>query len=124
MSRSINMLAAMTATAEAMGDLTATNAATRTLVVPGLAIGFAAATAVAQDTTPAALHTSATTHGFVNERDITVSHTNHLSIDFPFGPTPVSLDVSMTFISTHGGSNFLSDYSLSGLAGPSTHGLF
>jgi len=27
-------------------------------------------------------------------------------------------------MSTHGGSDFLSDYSLSGLTGPSVHGLF
>jgi hypothetical protein len=46
-----------------------------------------------------------------------------MSIDFPFGPTPVSADVSMTFIATHGGGNFLSDYSPSGLASPSVHGL-
>jgi hypothetical protein len=38
-------------------------------------------------------------------------------------PTPVSVDVSMTFIATHGGGKFLPDYSLSGLASPSVHGL-
>jgi hypothetical protein len=46
-----------------------------------------------------------------------------MSIDFPFGPTPVSVDVSMTFIATHGGGKFLPDCSLSGLASPSVHGL-
>jgi hypothetical protein len=47
-----------------------------------------------------------------------------LSVDFPYGPTPVSVDVSVTTMSTHGGSDFLSDYSLSGVMGPSVHGLF
>jgi hypothetical protein len=46
-----------------------------------------------------------------------------MSIDFPFGPTLVSVDVSMTFIATHGGGKFLPDYALSGLASPSVHGL-
>jgi hypothetical protein len=39
------------------------------------------------------------------------------------GPTPVSVDVSVTAMSTHGGSDFLSDHSLSGLLAPSVHGL-
>jgi len=34
------------------------------------------------------------------------------------------VDVSVTAMSTHGGSDFLSDYSLSGVTGPSVHGLF
>ena len=124
MSASTNtFLAGMTGTAQALGDLTATSAATGTLAVPGLAIGFAAAVAVAQNTTPAAPYASATTDGFANGGYITSSYIGHMSIDFPFGPTPVSADVSMTFISTHGGGNFLSDYSLSGLASPSVHGL-
>jgi hypothetical protein len=116
-------VAGMTATAEALGDRTATDAATRTLAVPGVAISFGAATAVAQDATPVVPHTSATTDGFATGGTITSSHTGHMSIDFPFGPMPVSVDVSMTFIATHGSGNFLSDYSLSGLASPSVHGL-
>jgi hypothetical protein len=116
-------VAGMTATAEALGDRTATDAATQTLAAPGVAIGFAAAVAVAQNTTPAAPYASATTDGFAGGGYITNSHTGHMSIDFPFGPTPVSVDVSMTFIATHGGGNFLSDYSLSGPASPSVHGL-
>jgi hypothetical protein len=124
MSASINtFMAGMTGTAEALGDLTATSAVTQTLAVPGLAIGVAAAVAVAQNTTPAAPYASATTDGFASDGYITSSHTGHMSIDFPFGPTPVSADVSMTFTSTHGGGNLLSDYSLSWLASPSVHGL-
>ena len=70
------------------------------------------AVAVAQDTSPGMPHTSATTGGLVSGGSITSSHTDHVSIDFPFGPTPVSVDVSMTFIATHGGGKFLPDYSL------------
>jgi hypothetical protein len=122
MSGSTNtFLAAMNATAQAMGDLTATQTATAAAVLPGASIGFAAAAAVAQDTSP---HTSATTGGLVSGGSITSSHTDHVSIDFPFGPNPVSADFSITTMSTHGDSDFLSGYSLSGLMGPSVHGLF
>lgn len=124
MSGSINTFSGgMTGTADAIGDLTATDAATATLAVPGLAIGAAAAVAVAQNTTPDAPYTSATTGGSVDGGYITSSHSGHLSIDYPFGPTPVSASVSMTFTSTHGGGDFLSGYSVYGLASPSIHGL-
>jgi hypothetical protein len=122
MSGSTNtFLAAMNSTAQAMGDLTATKTATAAAVLPGASIGFAAAVAVAQDTSP---HTSATTGGLVSGGSITSSHTDHVSIDLPFGPNPVSADFSITTMSTHGDSDFLSGYSLSGLMGPSVHGLF
>jgi hypothetical protein len=122
MSGSTNtFLAAMNSTAHAMGDLTATKTETAAAVLPGASIGFAAAVAVAQDTSP---HTSATTGGLVSGGSITSSHTDHVSIDFPFGPNPVSADFSITTMSSHGDSDFLSGYSLSGLMGPSVHGLF
>ena len=117
-------LAEMSSAAAAMGDLTATYAATSTLAVPGLAIGFAAATAFAQDTSPGVPQTSATTVGLAVGGYITSAHTQHLSIDFPYGPEPVSLDVSMTFTSTHGGGGLLIGYALSELDSPSLHGLF
>jgi hypothetical protein len=124
MSGSINtFFAGMNSTAQAMGDLTATNTATGTLAASGVAIGFATAVAAAQDTTPAAPHTSATTDGFATGGTITSSHTDHWSIDFLLGPTPVSVDVSVTAISTHGGGDFLSGYSVAGLTSPSVHGL-
>jgi hypothetical protein len=45
-----------------------------------------------------------------------------MSVDFLYGPTPASVDVFVTSLSTHGGGdNFLSGYSL---ASPSVHGLF
>ena len=125
MSGSTNtFLAAMNSTAHAMGDLTATKTETAAAVLPGASIGFAAAVAVAQDTSSGMPHTSATTGGLVSGGSITSSHTGGLSVDFPFGPHPVSVDVSITTMSTHGDSDFLSGYSLSGLMGPSVHGLF
>jgi hypothetical protein len=114
----------MNSTAHAMGDLTATKTETAAAVLPGASIGFAAAVAVAQDTSPGMPHTSATTGGLVSGGSITSSHTDHVSIDFPFGPNPVSADFSITTMSSHGDSDFLSGYSLSGLMGPSVHGLF
>ena len=118
-----NFLATMTGSAQALGDLTTTYAATQTLAVPGLAIGAAAAAALAQNTGPVVPYASATTSGAVSGGVITSSHTNNLSIDSLFGSAPVSLDVSMTFTSTHGGGDHLSGYSLYGLASPSLHGL-
>ena len=76
-------VAGMIATAEAPGDRTATDAATQTLAVPGVAIGVAAAVAVAPNTTPAALYASATTDGFASGGYLTNSHTGHMSIDSP-----------------------------------------
>jgi len=112
----------MTAAANALGDRTATYAATSTMAAPGLAIGFAAATAVAQDAMP---RTSADTSGLVTAGHITSGHTVELSIDFPYGAAPVSVDVSITSISSHGGGgDVLSGYALPELDGTSLHGLF
>ncbi|MGZ5898977.1 MAG: hypothetical protein ACXWLB_01595 [Reyranella sp.] len=108
-------------TAQAMGNLTVTNTATATLAAPGVAIGYAAAVAEAQNTAPTAPHTSVTTDSIAVGGTTTSAHTAQWSVDFLAGPTPVSVDVSVTSVSTHGGSDFLSDY---GLAGPSVHGLF
>ena len=109
--------------ADALGDLTTTNAVTNTFAGAGIAVGFAAATAVAEGTAAAAPYTNATTDGLAEGGFITSSQTSHTSMDFPYGPTPVSVSVSTTFVATHGVSDFLSGYSLSGLASPSVHGL-
>jgi hypothetical protein len=101
--------------ADALGDLTTTNAVTKTFAGAGIAVGFAVATAVAEGTTAVASYTDATTDGLADGGFITSSHTSHMSIDFPYGPTPVSLSASMTFVATHGVGDFLSGYSLSGL---------
>jgi hypothetical protein len=117
-----SFFAAMFAKADALGDQTDVTTGTITTVLPGVSIGYASATAAAQDTAPTMPHTSATTGGVVNEGSIVSSHTGHMSVDFPYGPTPVSLDVSVTFVSSHGGSgDFLSD---DALHSPSLHGLF
>jgi hypothetical protein len=125
MSESSNMVfVAMFGEAAALGDLTTTNAVTMTFAGPGMAVGLAAATAVAAGTTAAAPYTDATTDGLANGGFITSSQTSDMSIDFPHGSTPVSVSVSATFVATHGVGDFLSGYSLSGLASPSVHGLF
>src|SRR5262249_42412401 len=80
-------------------------------------------TAVAEGTTAAAPYTDATTDGLAEGGYTTSSQTGHVSMDFPYGPTPVSVSVSTTIVATHGVSDFLSGYSLSGLANPSVHGL-
>jgi hypothetical protein len=109
--------------ADALGDLTTTNAVTKTFAGAGFAVGFAAATAVAEGTTAAAPYTDAMTDGLADGGFITSSRTSHMSIDFPYGPTPVSVSVSMTHVATYGGGDFLPGSSLSGLASPSVHGL-
>ena len=108
MSESSNMLfVTVYGKADALGDLTATNAATNTFAGAGTVVGFAAATAVAEGTTAAAPHTDATTAGLADGGFITSSQTSHVSFDFPYGPTPVSVSVSTTFVATHGVGDFL-----------------
>ena len=125
MSESSNMLfVTVFGKADALGDLTTTNAVTKTLAGAGIAVGFAAATAVAEGTTAAAPYTDATTDGLADGGFITSSHTSQMSIDFPYGPTPVSVSVSMTSVATYGVGDFLPGHSLSVLASSSVHGLF
>jgi hypothetical protein len=120
MSTSNTFLAAMTGTADATGKQTATEVGAGTLAGPGVAVGFGAAIAFAENTGPGGHHTDATTDGFVSGGYMTMSHADQLSFNSPFGPTPVSLDASITVTSTHGGGG----ESLSGLTGPLLHGLF
>jgi hypothetical protein len=117
MSASSNtLLVMMLGKADALADLTGTNTSTTTFAGAGIAVGFAAATAVAKGTTAAAPYTDATTVGLVDGGYITSSHTGHMSIDFPYGPTPVSATVSVTSLATHGVGGILSaslsDYGL------------
>jgi hypothetical protein len=103
----------------ALGDHTMTDTLASTAAWPGGAIGFAAAVAVAQDTAPGTPETSATTDVIATGGYMTSSHGSHWSVDFPYGPTPTSVDVSLTFVATHGGGAF-SGYDLvsSSLHGP------
>jgi hypothetical protein len=109
----------MTAAADALGDRTATYAATSTMAIPGLAIGFAAASAFAEGGMPRA---SADTDGLFSAGYIMSGHSQELSIDFPSGD--VSLDVSITTVSSHGGGDVLSGYALPDFGSASLHGLF
>jgi hypothetical protein len=104
----------------ALGDQTMTDTATATAAWPGGAIGYAAAVAVAQDTAPGTPETSATTDAIATGGYMTSSQGSHWSIDIPYGPTPTSVDVSLTFVSTHGGGYALSGYDM---VGSSLHGL-
>jgi hypothetical protein len=97
----------MNAAAAALGDLTATSAATNTLAVPDLAIGFAAATAYAEDSMP---RTAAESTALVTSGIIMSGRTLQQSIDFPDGASSVSFDASVTYVSVHGGGNILAGY--------------
>ena len=122
MSGNINtFFAGTTSTALAMGDHTATGTTTTTATWPSLAFAYATAVALAQDTTPVMPHTSAATDATVTGGYIVSSHSAHWSVDFPYGPTPVSVDVSLTTVSSYGGGDALSGH---GLQSPSLHGLF
>jgi hypothetical protein len=121
MSGSTNtFLAGANGTAQAMGELTATDTGTATLTGPRVSVAFATAVAVGQDTTPAVPHASATTEGLATGGNMTSSYTSHWSVDSLMGPTPVAVDVSLTSVASHGGADFLSSF---GLASPSVHGL-
>jgi hypothetical protein len=121
MAGSINtFLVDVSSTALALGDRTLTDTAASTAAWPGGAIGYAAAVAVAQDTAPGTPETSATTDAIATGGYMTSSQGSHWSVDVPYGPTPTSVDVSLTFVSTHGGGYALSGYDL---VGSSLHGL-
>jgi hypothetical protein len=121
MAGSINMfLVEGSSAALALGDQTMTDTAASTAAWPGGAIGFAAAVAVAQDTAPGTPETSAATDVIATGGYMTSSHGSHWSVDVPYGPTPTAVDVSLTFVSTHGGGYAFSGYDL---VGSSLHGL-
>lgn len=104
MAGSINMfLVEVSSAALALGDRTMTDTATNNAAWPGAAIGYAAAVAVAQDIAPGTPETSATTDVIATGGNMTSSQGMHWSVEFPYGPTPTSVDVSLTFVSTHGG---------------------
>lgn len=101
MSESSNMLfVTVFGKADALGDLTTTNAVTKTFAGAGLAVGFAAATAVAEGTTAAAPYTDATTNWLGSGGNLVSSHSNNVSFDLPHGSTPVSLSISSTSVTT------------------------
>src|ERR1700730_12933522 len=105
MAGSNNMfLVELSSTALALGDRTMTDTTATTAAWPGAAIGFAAAVAVAQDTAPGTPETSATTDVTATGGSMT-SSSSHWSVDFPSGPTPTSVDVSLTSVSGHGSGN-------------------
>ena len=120
MSTNNTFVAVMTGTAHATGKQTATEVGTGTLAGAGTAVGFGAAIAFAENAGPGGHHTDATTDGFVSGGNMTMSHSDQWSFNSPYSSTPVSLDSSITVMSTHGGGG----ESLSGLVGPSLHGLF
>jgi hypothetical protein len=110
----------VSSTALASGDRTMTETAASTAAWPGSAIGFAAAVAVAQDTAPGTPETSATTDVIATGGSTMTSSSTHWSVDFPYGPTPTSVDVSLTWVAVHGGGDPLSGYDL---VSSSLHGL-
>src|SRR5262245_30420793 len=120
MSTNNAFVAVVTGTAHATGKQTATEVGTGTLAGAGTAVGFGAAIAFSENSGPGGHHTDATTDGFVSGGNMTMSHTDQSSFNSPFGSTPVSLDASITLLSSHGGGG----ESLSGLMTPLTHGLF
>jgi hypothetical protein len=104
----------------ALGDRTMTDTVASTAAWPGGAIGYAAAIAVAQDTAPGTPETSAATDVIATGGYMTSSQGSHWSIDVPYGPTPISADVSLTSVSSYGGGYALSGYDL---VSPSPYGL-
>lgn len=118
------MLAEAVGLAAALGDATSVDTSTVTAAVPGFAVAFAAAVAFAQDAFPGVPQTGAATSALAMGGHITSGLAGHMSIDFPYGSAPVSLDVSVTVVSTYGGGgDLLSAYALSGVVPPLLHGL-
>lgn len=67
-----------------------------------MAIGMAAFVAIAQGGDGAVPQTTTNTVGVVGGGNITSSHTGTFSIDFSYGPTPVSVTISLTSVGTYG----------------------
>jgi hypothetical protein len=88
--------------ADALGDLSATNTSGTTFAGAGMTVGFAAAAAVAKGTSTAAPYTDATTNWLGSGGDLTSSHSGNVSFHSPYGPTPVSLSISSTAVTTWG----------------------
>jgi len=88
--------------ADALGLSSVTFTATKTAAAPGIGFGMAAATASAEGGNGIAPLAIATTAGAAEGGNITSSHTGTFSIDFEYGPKPVSVAISLTFVSTHG----------------------
>ena len=123
MSGGINTyLAEVTATTQAAGDEAATDSGAVAVAWPGTAKGYAVAIAAAQDTAPDIPLTIAITDGIATGGHTTASHTTYWSLDIPFGPTLTSVDVSVTYVVSHGGDSAFSEYY--GLVGSSPDGLF
>jgi hypothetical protein len=113
MAESIDMFFVdVSSAALALGDRTMTDTVASTAAWPGAAIGYGAAVAVAQDTAPGTPETSATTDVIATGGYMTSSQGSHWSVDFPYGLTPTSVDVSLAFVSTHGGGDAFYGYDL------------
>lgn len=112
--------------ADALGLNTTTYSTTKTAAAPGMAFGMATSAALAQGSNDALPYTAAVTTGSAGG-GITSSHTSTFSIDFSYGPSPVSATISLTFVSTHGfeplAVNSLIHDAYSGLAGSAFPGI-
>ena len=85
--------------ADAVGTQTSTIGVAQTLAGGGMALGFAAAIAYAQnDHSGASPHTAATTFGDTGGGGIATSATNTISIGLPHGP---SLTGALTFVGAY-----------------------
>ena len=122
-----SFLGEMSATAEAIGDQTKASAVAEAFDTPRVAVGFAAAVSIAEG--GSSPFTSASTAGPVDGSANTNSHTDQVSIEFGLGPTPLSLDISLTVVSIHSGlpmsagGDILGGHSGLGLAALPLHGL-
>jgi hypothetical protein len=97
------LFAAVGGSADAVGTQTSTLGVAETFAGGGMAVGLAAFIAYAQNTdSNANPHTAATTFGGTGGGDIATSASDTISIDFPYGPTPVSLTASLTFVGAYG----------------------
>ena len=96
----------LNAKSDALGDLTATTASTKTFAGAGIAGGHAAglgvATAFAEGKTAEAPDTEATTNWLGSGGYLISSHSNNVSFDLPHGPTPISLSISSTAVTMWG----------------------
>jgi hypothetical protein len=85
--------------ADAIGSPSAVQGDTATFSGGGMSLGAAGFVALSQGSDTALPHAQANTYGSAGGGEISTASTGTMSLDLPFGPTPVSAAASLTFVS-------------------------
>ena len=96
------LIVAVNGSATAVGESATTQGLTDTFAGGGMALGVAAFVAGSQNFDGVLPHTAATATGMAGGGNVMTSFADTMTIDFPFGPNPVSESVAVTFVGAMG----------------------